>query len=119
MNGQERRRSPRVRAYRPVRLRKPSTPGVLEKLTNELSTDGLRCLSPTWFPVSTEVNAEVVLSDGEEPISVAGRAVWFRILPHSDQFEMGLSFHSMSEKNKRRLSAYLENLTVKSTTVPA
>lgn len=119
MIGRERRRAPRVRAYRPVRLHKPPTPGVFETLTKDLSSEGMRCLSPTWFPVSTDLNAEVVLSDGDEPISVTGRAIWCRMVPHSDQFEVGLSFQGMSERNKRRLSAYLDHLIVKSTTAPA
>ena len=115
----ERRHTSRVRAYRPVRLRKPNTPGVCETLAKDLSVEGLRCLSPTWFPVASDLQVDVLLSDGAEPLSVAGRAVWFRVVPHSDQFEVGLSFQHMSEQNKRRLSAYLGRLSAKSSQVPA
>lgn len=111
----ERRRAPRVRAYRPVRLRKPSLPPVVETLTKDLSLDGMRCLSPTWFPVSSDLNVELILSNGEEPISVTGRAVWFRVIPHSDQFEMGFSFQHVPPHTKRRLSGYIDRLAVKTT----
>ena len=113
MIGTERRRAPRVRAYRPVRLCKPSLPPVFETLTKDLSLDGMRCLSPTWFPVSSDLNVELTLSDGEEPLSVTGRAVWFRMIPYSDQFEVGFSFQGVPPQTKRRLSGYLDRLAVK------
>ena len=115
----ERRRTPRVHAYRPVRLHKPNTTGVCETLAKDLSVEGLRFLSPTWFPVATDLRVDLLLSDGTEPLSVAGRAVWFRVMPHSDQFEVGLSFKQMPENSKRRLSVYLERLSAKSSQVPA
>ena len=119
MSQSERRRAPRVSAYRPVRLRKPSASGICETLTKDLSVEGMRCLSPTWFPVATDVNVDLVLSDGSQPLNVMGRAVWFRMVPHSDQFEVGLSFQGMSEESKRRLSMYMQRLTTKYSQVPA
>ena len=119
MIGTERRRAPRVRVYRPVRLRKPSLPPVFETLTKDLSLDGMRCLSPTWFPVSSDLNVELTLSDGEEPLSVTGRTMWFRVIPHSDQFEIGFSFQHMPTQTKRHLSSYLDRLAIKTTHILA
>lgn len=108
---EERRSTPRFRAYHPVRLHGPSTPQVVETLTKDLSLSGLRCLSPTLFPVSTEIGLEVVLSTGDEPLTVRGRTVWFQTISQSEQFDLGISFLDFPPQNKRRLSAYLDRLS--------
>ena len=117
MSGQERRSAPRVRAYHPVRLQKPNNPQVVETLTKDLSLGGIRCLSAAIFPVSSDVNVNLILSTGEESLSVKGRAVWFRMIPYSEQFDLGISFGMISPYNKRRLSVYIDNLSEKSATV--
>ncbi len=107
----ERRSSPRIRAYRPVRLQHISTPRAVETLTKDFSVGGLRCLSSTLFPVSTELTIQLVLSSGREPIRARGRTVWFRTIPQSDQFDLGIAFLEIPAHDKRRLSAYIENLS--------
>ena len=106
----ERRNTPRFRAYRPVRIQKPGSPQIVETLTKDLGIGGLRCISQTLFPVSTEVNVELVLSTGEEPFTVRGRAVWFQMIPHSEQFDLGIEFVELQNHHKRRLSAYIDHL---------
>ena len=107
----DRRDAPRFRAYHPVRLQKPGMPQIVETLTKDLGMGGVRCISPTLFPVSTEVNVDVVLSTGEEPFSVRGRTVWFQMIPHSEQFDIGIAFLELDAHNKRRLSAYIDHLS--------
>ena len=116
--GEERRGTPRFRAYRPVRLHRPSAPQLVETLTKDLSAGGVRCLSPTLFPVSTELNLELVLSTGDEPLTVRGRTVWFQILPQSEQFDIGIAFFDLPPQNKRRLSVYLDRLSSQSASLP-
>jgi hypothetical protein len=110
---QERRRAIRVRAYRPVRLHQSATPHVVETLTKDLTAEGLRCLAPVLIPVGSEVGIELVLSSGNEPVSCRGRAIWFRTLPSSEQFEIGIAFSEESEAIKRRLSGYLDRILSK------
>ena len=117
--GEERRSAPRIRAYRPVRLQRPNAPQVIETLTKDLSIGGLRCVSPTLLPVSTELNLELVLSTGDEPLTVRGRTVWFQILPQSEQFDLGISFLDLPPRTERRLSAYLNRLSSQSVSVLA
>jgi len=105
---EERRAHPRLRAYHPVRLYLGNSPSVVETLTKDLALGGLRSISATVIPVSTEVRIELLLSSGVEPLSVRGRAVWFRTIPDSNQFEVGIAFAGISEPDKRRLSAYLD-----------
>ena len=105
----ERRTSPRIRAYRPVRLHKPSSPQI-ETLTKNLSLGGVRCLSSTVFPVSSELNLELMFSTGEEPLAARGCMIWFQIVPHSEQFDLGIAFVDMAPQTKRRLSVYLDRL---------
>ena len=115
----ERRTSPRVQAYRPVRVHKTTAPRVIESLTKDLSAGGVRCLSPTMIPVSTPVTVDIVLSNSHDTFTVTGKAMWFRMIPHSEQFDLGIAFSDLSPQNKRRLSVYLADLASKSPLVPA
>ena len=115
----DRRNTPRFRAYRPVRIQRPGALQIVETLTKDLGTGGLRCISPTLFPVSTEVSVELVLSTGEEPFSVRGRMVWFRMIPHSEQVDLGIEFIELEDQDKRRLSAYMDYLASQISQVPA
>ena len=116
---EDRRRTVRVRAYRPVQLHRLSHFGIVETLTKDLGIDGLRVLSPTLFPVSTELEVEFGLSSGEEPIRAKARAVWFKTLPESEQFDIGIIFSEISPQNKRRLSMYLDRLSRQTASVLA
>lgn len=107
----DRRKSQRVHAYHPVRLHRPGTPHVIETLSKDLGFGGLRCISPVEFPVSTELDVEVVLATGQAPFSARGRMVWFRTLPESEQFDLGISFTGASPVDNRRLSAYIGRLS--------
>ena len=105
----ERRTSARIRAYRPLRLHPRGSP-VIETLTKDLSTGGVRCLSPTAIPVSTPVSIELVLGSGQEPLQVEGRMAWFQTMSDSEQYDLGISFAGLPEQKQRRLSAYFASL---------
>lgn len=109
----ERRVSSRVRVYQPVRLHLPRSPRLHETLTKDLSIGGLCCISSAAFPVSTQLNLELIVSAKEGPIITRGRAAWFRSIPHSEQFDLGITFIDMPETDKRRLSVYLGLLSDK------
>jgi hypothetical protein len=109
--GEERRTTTRIRTYRPLRIQRFQTPGVVETLTKDLAAGGLRCLSSTLVPISTEVEIELALSRGEEPILAKGRAVWFQTIPESEQFDIGIKFLDLEPQSQRRLSAYLDKFS--------
>lgn len=106
----ERRSTPRVRAYRPVRLSRWGSPRIIETLTKDLALGGMRCLSPDAFPVSTELEVELVLAPGEEIFTTRGRVAWFRMLPKSDQFDLGITFLGLTAQHLAHLSAHLSRL---------
>lgn len=110
----EQRVSPRVPVYWPVRVQRPGNPALIETLTKDLSLGGLRCLSPDVIPVASSVEVELTVAKGQEPMTVQGRSVWFRTIPGSDQFELGIIFQGLSPMTKRRLSACLDKLRAKS-----
>ncbi len=117
---EERRQCQRFRAYLPVRFLTPIlSPQPVETLTKDLSSGGLRCISPTSCPVLTELGIDLVLASGDEQLSVRGKTAWFRAIPESEQFEFGIQFSNLSPQNKRRLSAYIERLASRSGLVPA
>ena len=107
----ERRNRARILAYRPVRLKAPRTPRVTETLTKDLSIGGLRCISAEPYPVTTEMNLELMLSTGDGPLTLKGKLAWFRMIPHSDQFDLGFSFIDLPPETRRRLSTYLDRLS--------
>ena len=115
----DRRRTARLRAYFPIRVSHPSGRGVVETLTKDVASGGIRFLSPVLFPVASEVRVDLLLSAGEEPVNAGARTIWFRTIPHSEQFDIGLAFHSLSPQNERRLSVYLSRLIEKFSLVPA
>ena len=106
----ERRATPRYRTYRPIRLQKPGVPQVIETITKDLSEGGLRCISQTVFPVSTELRIDLLLVSGDEPFTAKGRTAWFRMIPNSDQFDVGVVFLEVTPKSKRLLSICIDRL---------
>ena len=97
-----------------MRLSLVNATGLIETLTKDLAVGGLRSLSPTALPVSSGVRIELVLSGERQPIQVRGRVAWFRTIPESDQFDLGIAFDDLSDDDKRRLSAYLERVSIHS-----
>ena len=108
----DRRSTLRVHAYRPVKLHPQGRSHlIVETLTKDIATGGLRCLSSSILPVSTLIELEVVLNKGSEPLNVRGRTVWFRTIPQSEQFDVGIAFLDLSGISKRRLSTYIDDLS--------
>ena len=105
---QERRSAPRIRTYHPVRIFRPGNVKPIETLTKDLGSGGFRCISSDVFPVSTELNVELVLSTGEELLSARGRTAWFQMIPKCDQFDIGITFVDLSPHHRQHLLTYLE-----------
>ena len=116
---EERRKTPRIRVYLPLRMSQGEMSQVIETLTKDLGSAGLRCLSQNACPVSTQMRLELILSASQEPLSVRGRVVWFRTIPQSDQFDLGIAFLEMPAQDERRLSGYLSILPEQANRIPA
>ncbi len=114
----ERREHQRIRAYLPVRLHTPLSQRTIETLTKDLGVGGVRFVSPELCPVSTEVTVELLLSSHGQ-LTARGKLAWFQTIPESEQFECGVIFTDLSEENKRRLSAFSDQLSQKSSFHPA
>lgn len=104
---QERRQSPRLHAYLPVRVSRTGT-RVVETLTKDVSASGARFLAPEPSPVGTRVKIELTLASPHQVVTVQGRTAWFRVLPDSDQFDIGLKFEDLDKESRILLSRYLE-----------
>ena len=50
---------------------------------------------------------EFSLVQGQEPIVLRGRTAWFRLIPDSEQYDLGIAFLDMTPKTKLRLSTYI------------
>ena len=107
----EQRAHQRFRTYRPVRIMPAHRHHPLEILTKDLSLGGARCVSPTLVPVGSKVHAELLLAAGEPPVRAEGQIAWFRTIPESEQFELGIAFERLSDRDRQRLSSCLNRLS--------
>ena len=114
-SGAERRRASRVSCVLPIQISADGTPKIIETLTKDLSLSGLRCLSPSSKPPTSKVSLEITLGKGARPFSLQARVVWYETVPNSHQFYMGLAFDHLTEANSKRLSRYIEKLSVPQT----
>ena len=64
-------------------------------------------MSPKPVPVASNTRLELMLTTTQEPLTLRAVVRWFRSMPYSDQFELGLAFENLSEPSARRLSTYL------------
>ena len=67
-------------------------------------------MSPTVFPVSAEMTLEFSLSPAQEPVVLRGRTAWFRLIPESEQYDLGIAFIDPPQKTKIRLSTDIDRL---------
>jgi len=111
---QERRAVPRLQCYLPIRLFLLGQRRLIQTLTKDLGLGGLRCLSPVVTPASTPLSLELTLGAGHRPVSLRAQVVWIKEVPHSDQFQFGLSFQELSEEDTKLLSTYLTKLSLQS-----
>ena len=113
--GSERRGAPRLDCVLPLQLYANANhdPKVIETLTKNLSAGGLRCLSPMTKGAASPVSLEMTLGQGERPLSLQAKIVWFERIPHGNQFYLGLAFENISDHDTRRLSRYLEQISSK------
>ena len=95
----------------PVRLYPHDDVKVIETLTKDLGAGGLRCLSPSKRTVPSPVSLEITLGLGEKPLTLRARIVWVEVVPHSEQFYLGLDFRDLSPDDTIRLSRYLERIS--------
>jgi c-di-GMP-binding flagellar brake protein YcgR len=109
---EDRRRSGRVCCLLPVQLYPQGEPSVIETLTKDIGEGGLRIVSPVIRPVSTPVSIEVTLGTGEQPMSLRAQIVWVRVVPESEQFYLGIAFEDLSELDTKRLSRYIEKVSL-------
>jgi len=96
-----------LNAYLPVKVSKPGT-RVVETLTKDMSEFGARFLAPAPAPVGTRIKIELTLPSPHQVLTLQGRAAWFRVLPESDQFDIGVQFEDVGPETHTRLSRYLE-----------
>jgi len=81
-------------------------------LCKDLSLGGLRVLSPTPKAVSSLLSLEIDVGMAEEPLNLRAQVAWFQMIPRSDQFYLGLAFQSLSALHSKRLSSYLEKISL-------
>src|SRR3989338_8061117 len=101
---QERRQTPRVRCYLPLRLYPQGEHRVIETLSKDLGLGGMSCLSPVHRRIATPVSLEVTLGQGQPPLTLHAKLIWFSEVPNSEQFQLGFGFDQMTAFQSRQVS---------------
>ena len=109
----ERRNAHRVSCWLPVRLTIANQSVAIETLTKNVGLGGLKCVSPIEHPVSSLVTVELSISNALERLRFRGRLAWFEIVPHSEQFFLGIAFTEYHSDSRRHLSAYLDKFLIR------
>ncbi len=104
----ERRKQTRVRCYLPMRLYPQGEHRVIETLSKDLGLDGMSCLSPVHRPIFTPVSLELTLGQGQPPLTLHAKLIWFSEMPNSEQFQLGFAFEPLSESESRQVSRCID-----------
>ncbi|HEX9780113.1 MAG TPA: PilZ domain-containing protein [bacterium] len=115
----ERRQTARIRTHLPVRLSDSRTQQVMQTLTKDLGTGGLRCISQSAVAIDTPFTVEVTVPGRGEIVKLRGRTAWLGTIPYSGQYELGIQFLEQTELTSRLLSAYIERFLPESYQVTA
>jgi len=108
MSAQERRRFPRISSHLPVQLFPRQSSKIIQTLTNDVSVNGLRCVSPVPLPTTSPCLVELLLGTGQEPVYLEASVIWSKPIPNSEQYHLGFSFDATMDVYTSRLSTYLE-----------
>lgn len=134
----ERRRAKRIRLALPLKFRLflPSRPDVsspfhdarlhdlspsgLGLLTSVVQSNSLHILNPD-LSASEQCHLEIELPDGEQTLTLVGRAVWYDHHPeeHAYTFRVGIEFVDMGAEDRRRIQSLIKRELSDSSPAPS
>ena len=79
-----------------------------DTLLKDLGAGGMRLLSRDFLPVDSKVKLEFFLTPASEALLAVGKVVWIQKVPYSYQHEVGIQFLDISEMNRKRIHAFVE-----------
>ncbi|MFC1594498.1 PilZ domain-containing protein [Candidatus Omnitrophota bacterium] len=91
----------------PIRFEMKSSREFGAALTRDISEGGVRITFDGFFPLHTQLQLAINLSDIARTISALGVVAWSRVLPYSGRHQLGIQFLEMDEWHKKELSEYL------------
>lgn len=104
----ERRRCARLNVVLDVRytvLAEKILPQVRVKTSN-ISMGGLRITTHQLLKIGTNLNLEIYLTEGDEPIIVKGYVVWQNKASNKD-YETGIRIENLKDSDKKRFSDFV------------
>lgn len=107
--GSERRRYVRYQRFLSVEYFVNERLGQLKVYTIDISTGGMRVKNP--FPIDSAYQFPMCVHlDSTAEVKVIARATWQRKIANEEFYEIGLEFVSMSDEDRRRLTAFVGEL---------
>lgn len=88
----DKRKFPRFSFNESIGLQKQQGIALSGSLANDLSVGGVRIRVGEFLALGSIVQLEIYLDNPTRALNVKGQVVWVREVPHSDMFDVGLSF---------------------------
>ena len=76
-------------------------------LTKDIGEGGIKFLSTDFIPVSSKLVVELSLHYAGEPLKAVGRVSWVQKLPYGDQYNVGMQFVDIAERNKAEIARFV------------
>lgn len=76
-------------------------------LACDVSEGGLKINFNRFVPSNTDFLLELNLPAAPKIINAVGKVKWSQRIPHSDRYQIGISFQEIQDKQKAEISDYL------------
>ncbi|MBM3248830.1 MAG: PilZ domain-containing protein [Candidatus Omnitrophica bacterium] len=96
-----------------VRYEMKSTREFGSALACDISEGGLRLNFNKFIPSNTDFLLQLNLPSAAKVINAVGKVMWAQRIPHSERYQLGISFKEMHEKQRTEISDYLNRLPEK------
>jgi Tfp pilus assembly protein PilZ len=109
----DKRSSMRKMVSASVRYEMKSTREFGSALACDISEGGLRLNFNKFIPSNTDFLLQLNLPSAAKIINAVGKVMWAQRIPHSERYQLGISFKEMHDKQRTEISDYLNRLPEK------
>lgn len=106
---EEKRRHPRFDFRIPMRYRRidAHTRESKGSLIKNLSVGGARIAAYEFLPLNLKLAIEIPLTSGLKPVEGIGRVAWVSKAAFSDQYDVGVEFANLNEKDAQEIGKFI------------
>lgn len=106
----DKRNSERKNVSASVRYQLKSSSEFGSTVACDMSEGGLKLNFNKFVPSNTDFLLELNLPAAPKIINAVGKVMWAQRVPHSDRYQLGISFKEIQDKQRTEISDYLNRL---------